>query len=291
MRDREPTIRSRELGEGLRLAMERAQLSGRDVARRLGWSDSRVSRLLTGKRGANEVEIATFLGVCNVKGDERARLLKLCKDQYTRSWFQQFGSRLPAQVRTYVDHENKARKLTEFQTLMMPGLLQTDEYARAVLTCNANVPADEIEARIAARAARRLIFGREDHPTFTFLIHEFVLRLQTGSREVMSEQLHNLLRLSVRPYITIRVVPAATGMHAGMAGAFILLESPEYKSVIYLEDETSGLFLEKPEEVAAYRNVLRHLFSAALDEEASKDLIATVATDLYADRKDHHDRV
>src|SRR5205085_1960696 len=106
-------------------------------------------------------------------------------------------SRLPAQVRTLADHENKAGKITEFQTLMIPGLLQTDEYARVLLTCNANVPADEIEERIAARAARRLIFSREQRPMFTFVIHEFVLRLQTGGREVMSEQLHNLLRMSV----------------------------------------------------------------------------------------------
>src|SRR2546423_7663157 len=105
MRDLEPTIRSRELGEGLRQAIERGQFNGKQLAARLGWSESHVSRLLTGRRAAKEVEVAAILALCGVKGAERARLMNLCQDQRTRSWFQQFGSRLPKQVRTYVDHE------------------------------------------------------------------------------------------------------------------------------------------------------------------------------------------
>jgi transcriptional regulator with XRE-family HTH domain len=289
MRDLEPTIRSRELGEGLRQAIERAQFNGKQLAAHLGWSESHVSRLLTGRRGAKEVEVAAILALCGVTGEEHKRLMDLCQDQKTKSWFQQFGSRLPTQVRTLIDHENKAAQITEFEALMMPGLLQTDAYARALISRNANVPSDEVEDRVAARAARRIIFSRPYRPTCSFFIHEFVLRLQAESEEVMSDQLHNLLQMSVRPYINIQVIPAEVGVHAGMGGAFTLLEAPEYKSVVYLEGETSGLFLEKPEEVAAYRNVIRELSSAALDEGESKELIATVAIDLYGDREDQHD--
>ncbi|WP_460406851.1 helix-turn-helix domain-containing protein [Actinophytocola sediminis] len=290
MQDQEPTIRSRELGDGLRLAMERAQLNGKQVATRLGWSPSRVSRLLTGRRGADELELASFLGLCGVKGSERKRLLNLCREQDTRSWFQQFGSRIPKQVRTYVDHENRATTITDFKALVMPGILQTDEYARALFARSATVPANEIDDRVVARAGRKTIFSRHDRPECAFLIHEFVLRLPVGDHEVMSEQLHHLLRMTVRPYITIRVIPAAFGAHAGLAGSFILLESHEYKPVVYLEGETSGVFLEKPEEIAAYRDVVKELASAALDEAESKELIATVAIEQYADREDHHDQ-
>ena len=289
MRDREPTIRSRELGDGLRLAMERAGLSGRDVARRLAWSDSRVSRLLTGKRGAAENDIASFLGVCGVVGEERTRLLKLTREMSVRSWFQQFGPHLPIQVRTLVDLENKAIAITQFVTLMLPGLLQTDAYARALITRNTNVPATEVEERVAARIARRIIFSRDNPPKCTFLIHEFVLRLQAGSPEIMSDQLHMMLRMSVRSNVAIRVVPAAFGVHAGMAGAYTLLESTEYKPVVYLEGETTGAFLEKPEEIAAYKSVTRELSAAALDEGESKELIAGLAIDLYSDREGGHD--
>lgn len=288
MRDREPTIRSRELGDGLRLAMERAGLTGRQVAKRLGWSDSRVSRLLSGKRGATENDVASFLGVCGVIGDERLRLLKITRELGVRTWIQQFGAHLPVQIRTLVELENKATVITQFAALMLPGLLQTDAYTRALLTRNANVPAAEIEERVAARAARRIIFSREHPPNCTFLIHEFALRLRAGTPEVMSDQLHTLLRVAVRSNITIRVVPAAFGIHAGMAGTFTVLESTEYKPVVYLEEETIGAFLEKPEEIAAYKNVARALSAAALDEGESKELIAGVAIDLYSDREGGH---
>lgn len=270
--------------------MERAQLNGKQVAELLDWSESRVSRLLNGRRGATEVEVATFLAVCGITGEERAHLLSLCKEQGVRSWFQQFGSRLPRQVRTYVDHENKATRITYFQAQVIPGILQTNEYARAVFARSGTVPAGEIEDRVAARAARQIIFSRHDRPEFRFFIHEFALRLPVGGTEVMSEQLHHLLRLSVRPYITIKVIRTAFGAHGGSAGSFTLLESPEYKSVVYLEGETSGLFLEKPEEIAAYRSVVSELSSAALDERESNELIATLAIDLYSDREDQHDR-
>lgn len=290
MQDRTPTIRSRELGDGLRLAMEQAQLNGKQIADRLGWSESKVSRLLTGKRGATEVEVAEFLVTCGARSEERDHLISLCKDQNTKSWFQQFGPRLPTHIRTYTEHENKATRIIDFQPLVIPGILQTGEYARALFARSATVPEIEIEERVAARAARQIIFSREEPAKFIFIVHEFVLRLPVGGSEVMSEQLHHLLRMSVRPYIDIRVVPARFGAHAGSAGAVKLLESPEYRPVVYVEGENNGLFLEKPDEVTAYRNVLRDLAKAALDGEESKEVIANLAIDLYGARRDYRDR-
>lgn len=289
MRDLEPTIRSRELGDGLRQAIERAQFNGKRLAAHLGWSESHVSRLLTGRRSAQDVEVSAILAVCGVTGEERERLLKLCKDQHTRSWFQQFGSRLPVQIRTYIDHENKATKVTDFQAQLIPGILQTDAYARALYERSGTVPADLIDERVVARVGRRTIFSRPQVPEFACFIHEFALRLPVGGQRTMSDQLHELLRLSVRAYINIRVIPVAVGAHAGSAGSFKLLESPHFKSVVYLEGETSGLFLEKPDEVAAYRHVIRKLSETALDKEESRELIARVAIDLYEDREDRHD--
>jgi hypothetical protein len=105
----------------------------------------------------------------------------------------------------------------------------------------------------------------------------------------MSDQLHHLLRMSVRSYLTVRVVPAPLGAHAAMAGPFIFMEFAEFRSVVYLESETSSLFLEKPEETRAYQRILGALAETALDEGQSRELIATVATELYADREDHDD--
>jgi transcriptional regulator with XRE-family HTH domain len=290
MPHREPTIRSRELGDGLRQAMEQAGLTGKQAAQMLSWSPSFVSLLLSGKRGASEVDIAAFLGVCRVKGPERDRLLALCREQDNPGWLQQHGSRLPKQLVTLIDHENKAVAISEFEVVGVPGLLQTGEYARAVISRVVNVPPDEVDDRVAARLARQSLFSRDRPARFTFYLHESVLRLPVGGPGVMAEQLRHLQRMSTRSYLTLWVVPVALGAHAAMTGAFRLMEFAEFKPVAYLESETSSLFLEKPEEIQAYRRILGALADTALGEGQSRELIADLATGLYADGEDHHDR-
>ncbi len=290
MNDREPTIRSRELGDGLRRAMEQAGLNGKQAAKLLDWSTSRVSRLVSGKRGGNEVDVSAFLAVCQVTGTERARLLALCREQNTPGWLQQHGSRLPQQLLTLVDHEDKAIAISDFQGMVVPGLLQTGDYARALIREAGTVPIFEIEDRVVARLARQSLFSRERPAQFTFYLHEAVLRLPVGGSAVMSDQLHQMLRMSVRSYLTLRVVPASLGGHAAINGSFTLLEFSEFRPVAYLESETSSLFLERPEETRAYRRILGALADTALGEGQSRELIATVATELYADREDHDDR-
>lgn len=281
------TIRSRELGDALRWAMERAQLNGRRMAVLLGWSESRVSRLLTGRLGAGEVDVAMFLTVCGVKGTERERLFRLVREQNTPGWLQQHNRRLPEQLRTLIDHENRAVEITEFEPLIVPGLLQTQDYAQAMLERSATVPPDEVQDRVAARMTRRSLFSRENPPNCVFYLHEFALRLPVGGSDVMSDQLHHLLRQSVRPHITIRVIPAAFGAHGGTAGACWLLEFSEFRPVVYVEEETAGHFMEEPVQVSLYRKIFGSFAKIALDEGQSKDLIAGLAIELYADGEDH----
>ncbi len=113
-----------------------------------------------------------------------------------------------------------------------------------------------------------------------------VLRLQIGGPMVMSDQLHHLLRMSVRPYLTLRVVPAALGAHAGLSGPFTLMEFAEFRPVVYLDSETSSLFLETREEATAYQRILGTLAHTALEEEQSRELITTLATEFSAERGD-----
>ncbi|MFZ0121309.1 MAG: helix-turn-helix transcriptional regulator [Pseudonocardiaceae bacterium] len=290
MQDREPTIRSRELGEGLRRAMQNAGLTGKDVARLLDLSPSWVSRLISGKRNVTAVQASAFLAVCRAPSAERERLLELCDEQHTPGWFQQHGSRLPLQLVTLIDHENKAVIISGFESTVMHGLLQTGDYARALLKEAGRVPANEIDDRVAARLARQSLFSRERPARFTFYLHEFVLRLPVGGPAVMADQLEQLERMSRRPYLTLRVVPAVLGAHAATAGSFTLMEFAEFKPVVYLESETSSLFLEKPVEIAAYQDILESLAQTALGEGESRKLIATRATELSADREDYHAR-
>ncbi len=277
----ETTVRSRELGEALRKQLAAAGLQGTDAARLLGWSTSEVSRMLTGKRLIRETDVARLLGLCKTTKVVTDRLLKLCHETNRAGWYQQHGSRLPPQLRTYIDHEDKATAIRSFHAVLIPGLLQTADYARAVISTAPNVPADEIEERVTARIARTEVFRRMRTAQFTYFLHEAALRIPVGSPEVMSGQLHHLLRMSVRPYIDLRVVPNAIGAHAAMDGPFILLEFAEIRPVVYLENATTTVFLEEPEEYAAYQRILTALAETALPPEESKEVIGNLAVELY----------
>jgi hypothetical protein len=241
--------------------------------------------LVTGKRGCKDVDVSAFLAICGVTGEQREYLLNLCEDQRKLGWLQEHGPHLPEQLRTLIDHEDKAVTIGDFQPIMIPGLLQTQDYAIALIGEVGSVPAEEIEGRVDARLLRQSLFNRTYPlpPRSTFFIHEFALRLPVGGREVMSDQLHHLLRMSVRSRITLRMIPATAGGHAAIAGQFKLMEFAVFRPVVYLDSETSSLFLEKPKEIAAYRRILSVLAETALNEEQSRDLISTIATELYAE--------
>jgi transcriptional regulator with XRE-family HTH domain len=283
MPEHETTVRSRELGEELRRVLEKAELTGLEVARQLGWSQSDVSRMLTGKRAVKETDVATLLGICRVKDRERARLLKLCQEANKRGWWQQYGSRLPKQLRTLIDHEDSAIRISDYQCTLFSGLLQTGDYARAVAERSANLPHEEIDERVVAKLARSRVFGRSPSSRYTFFVHESVLRLPVGGPSVMSDQLHHLLRMSVRPYLELRMLPTAFGAHAATTGSFTLMEFAAVRPIVYLEAETSALFLEESEEIGAYQRILATLANIALDEEQSRELIRTLTVELYGD--------
>jgi hypothetical protein len=126
------------------------------------------------------VHVASFLALCRVTGPERDRLLALCKDQHIPGWLQQHVPRLPKQIITLIDHEDKAVAISAFQAMLVPGLLQTGDYTRALLHEAGRVPVAEIEDRVAARLGRQSLFSRERPARFTFFIHEFVLRCRSA---------------------------------------------------------------------------------------------------------------
>jgi len=288
MDDRKPTVRSRELGEGLRAAMKSAGMGVRDLGRRLDWPHPRVSHLLSGKRGGSELDVVSVLVACKVKREERERLMTLCRELGTQGWLQQYGSQLPEQLRTYVDHETKATEIWDFHLAVIPGLLQTEDYARAVIRRSVHAPASEVEGRVQARLTRQGIFNRYPPPRITYYIHETVLRVVVGSSAVMSDQLHHLLRMAVRPRLEIRILPCTAGAHAGMAGPFTLMEFPSFTPLVYLEGELSAVFLEQEDQIDGYRRIVAALANTALGPQESKELIAALATELY--REDQDDR-
>jgi transcriptional regulator with XRE-family HTH domain len=288
MADKESTVRARELGAALRKALRAAGLENKEVARKLGWSPSKVSNMLAARRGVTEADVASVLAICGIGGAERERLLRLAREAHEPSWLQEHGDRLPPKLRTLIDHENSAVAITEYQALLVPGLLQIPDYARSFMRASATIPAEEIEERVDARLKRQELFNRQRPAQFRFFIDEMVLRRTGPGRAVMSEQLHHLLRMSVRPYVQIRILPD-TGFHAGFAGSFILIEFAEIEPVLHLEAEVSSTFAERPATIRAYRAVLTQFARTALTEEQSREWIARLATELGEPWKDRDD--
>jgi hypothetical protein len=164
--------------------------------------------------------------------------------------------------------------------MVIPGLLQTDEYARAVLRGFPTIARDEIEERIAARRARQVILSRERPPVFESIITESALRCPVGGPIVMAGQLRWLVERGKRPHISIQVLPTSIGAHAGMAGPFIIMDFRGVPSIVHLENQTSSLSLEEKPETCSYRMVYEQLNEDALSQEDSVAFIATLANEI-----------
>jgi hypothetical protein len=228
--------------------------------------------------------VSAVLAVGRIVGPKRQELLEIARHATERGWWQDFGDRLPAELRTLSDHEDSALAITGFETTVIPGLLQTPEYATALFRATPTIPDSEIAGRVLARQRRQRIFDRQYPGQFRFFIDEYAIRRTGGGREIMSGQVHQLLRMSVRPYIEIRVILDDVGFHAGQQ-AFQLMEFTEINPVLHIENLTSVLFLERKDSIDSYRRNVAALSKVALDEDRSRGWLAELASQLG---EEHH---
>lgn len=276
------------------LALSRAArakgMNGRDLAVRLGWTDSKVSRLFAGKYGVSGEDMSAILAVCGIFPPKRDELMALARYANEPGWWQEYGDRLPPELRTLSDHEDSAITITNFETTAVPGLLQSGPYMRARMRVSPAVPSDEIDDRVRLRQRRQWIFDRGwSTARFTFFMDEYVLQRTGPGRAAMSGQVHHLLRMAVRPNVEIRIIPDAVGFHAGHM-PFHLMEFTELHPVIFIEEETSALFMERSDTIAGYRRIAAELDRVALDEGHSRAWIAHRANELGAPREERDEQ-
>lgn len=275
------TTRGREFGSGLRAAIAGAGLSSRAAAELADWDEAKLSDLVNGKGGSSEVDLAILLGICRTPADERDHLLELFPDTNLKGWWQQHGTCVAVRLRTLVEHLALAKTLICWQAYMVPDFLQTSAYMRAVIAASANEPADELEERMKAQLELQQALLRQGLQC-TFFIHEMALHLPVGGRDVHVEQVHHLLRMTVRSSITIRIVPMAIGAHAGMRGPFTQLAFAKYEPLVCLRNENSTLFIEDSAATKGYDAVVRSLDMCSLDAEQSKAAISRLGEALSA---------
>ncbi|WP_306186570.1 MULTISPECIES: helix-turn-helix transcriptional regulator [unclassified Streptomyces] len=274
-----PTVRRRRLGQELRRLRELKGMTAEEVAERLLVSQSKISRLENGRRSISQRDVRDLCGVYEVE-DHRIvdSLMQMAKDSRQQGWWHSFGD-IPYSV--YIGLETDAASLRVYDPQVVPGLLQTRQYAEALIAgaLPETAPAD-IDKRVQVRMRRQERISATENPLRLWtVLDEAALRRTVGNRSLMREQLEHLVEQSQLPHVTVQVIPFDMGAHPGLNGQYAILEFPDAadSSVVYIEGVTSDLYLEKANDVQKYSVMYEHLRAQALNVEQSRQFIAGIA--------------
>jgi transcriptional regulator with XRE-family HTH domain len=265
MTTRTPTGRRRRLGAELRRLREEARLTIDRVAEVLECSPSKVSRIETGQVSATPRDVRDMLGLYRVDDERLEAMVQVAREARQRGWWQKFVD-VPDGVPAYVGLEAAATSIDVYMSLIVPALLQTPDYARAVIAAvRPDLPASELDRRVELRLRRQELLDQERPPVIRVLLDDALLRRPVGGPRVMAAQRRRLLADAGRPAITIQVLEVAAGAHAGMDGPFTIFgfQAPAERDVVALDSAADALYLEGPEDVARYRRVFELLLPTA----------------------------
>ncbi|WP_216216262.1 helix-turn-helix domain-containing protein [Amycolatopsis aidingensis] len=270
------TPRARALAAAIRELREEAGLSGRELSQRLGVSHGTISHWETGHRVPTPEDVASVLGVLGVTGERRRLLLDLARNAADPNWLTAGMPGIPQQLTGVMECERTARKITEWAPMYVPGLLQTPDYVRAVMSAG-DRSQQEIDQRVMVRVGRREIITRRRDPVgFHALIGEYAIRDVIGDEAVMTDQFDFLLELASRSNVTIQIIPLSCGWHPGLHGPFVLYDFAESSPVLHFEHYSSGAFVPDVYDVQTYRAALDTMGSKAMSQEDSLAFLARI---------------
>ncbi len=279
-----PTVRRILLGTQLRRLREARGITREDAGYRIRASESKISRMELGRVGFKERDIVDLLEMYGVEDEaERGALVTLAREANEPGWWHQYADVLPDWFQTFVGLEEAASVLRVYEVQFVPGLLQTPAYARAVITRGQpGAPAEEIERRVSMRITRQDLLTKPGGPRLWAVVDEAALRRPVGSREAFRSQLEHLIEVTQNPRVTLQVMPFRSGGHAAEAGAFTIMRFPEQDlpDVVYLEQLTSALYLDKREDVERYSEVMERLSVESEPPERTPDLLRDMLDDL-----------
>lgn len=277
-----PTVRRMRLGARLRRLREASGVTREDAGWAIRASESKISRMELGRVGFKERDVADLLALYGVNGAEHQALLAVAREANQPGWWHPYGDLLATWFQHYLDLEGAASLIRTYEVQFVPGLLQTEAYARSVIVLSHGAAGrDEVDRRVALRMARKKVLTQPDPPRIWAVIDEAVLRRQLGGREVMRAQIKALLEICDQPNVRIQVVPFAAGGHAAAGGAFTILRFPdqELPDVVYLEHLTSALYLDRQGDVDQYAAAVGRLFIEAESPARTQDLLRDALRD------------
>ncbi|WP_075824614.1 helix-turn-helix domain-containing protein [Streptomyces acidiscabies] len=275
------------MGRYLRDLRNQARLTVRVAARKLEWSEAKMWRIETGQTSLRSLDVEAMCKVYGAPADLCTALIGLAKETKARGWWHSYGDVMPEGFDLFIGLEEAASELSWYESDLIPGLLQTADYAHAIIRAdNPEAEDEEIERRVNLRIARQVLLSRSTEPTrLDVALSESVLRRPVGGTRAMAGQLRHLLEVAEYPNVTIKVVPFRAGLHLGvMSGAFGILRfplngegRPTEPPTVYADGYTGELYLDKPKEVARYDAAFTSIWNTALDDRATRDLISEVA--------------
>jgi transcriptional regulator with XRE-family HTH domain len=254
----DPAAAKRRLLKELRRLRFDADMTQKDVALALDWSASKVIRIEAGSVAISTTDLRALLQQYRVDDPAvRSDLEAMAKESRRQSSWQEYRGVTTQEAITYYGYEESASIIRQFDPILIPGLLQTEEYTRALLRDAFGVSPERIDKQVEIRTARQEILEREDPPQTFFIVNESAIRQQVGGSSVMRRQLQHLEDLSARPGVTIQVLPFSLGAHPGMLGSFILLEFPDPgdDNVLFLESRVDVVTRDDPEQTAKLLDV------------------------------------
>jgi transcriptional regulator with XRE-family HTH domain len=278
-----PTVRRLVLGNQLRRLREDSGVSREDAGYLIRGSGSKISRMELGKVGLKERDVADLLTLYGVRDqNERQSFLELVRESNQPGWWHRYSDLLPHWFQDYVGLEESATRIQTYEIQFVPGLLQTEEYARAVaLRGLPEAPTDEVERRVQLRMGRQRIFDSSRAPRLWAVIDESVLHRPIGDAKVLRDQIEHLQEVSLLPHVSLQVLPLRQGGSAA-EGAFTILRFTEQEipDIVYLEHLCGSLYLDKPDEVEVYTKISHRLAVDAHTPEETRQVLAAARASL-----------
>ncbi|GII78979.1 transcriptional regulator [Sphaerisporangium rufum] len=280
-----PTALRILLGSQLRRLREQKGISREDAGHQIRGSESKISRMELGRVGFKERDVADLLTFYGVEDAEaRSVVMSLLRQANEPGWWHRFNDLLPSWFQAYVGLEEAASRIRTYEVQFVPGLLQTKEYARAVITAGAaGIGSAEIARRVDLRMERQRVLDRPGGPIFWAVIDEAALRRPIGGTDVMRGQLEHLIDLMRSSRITIQVMPFSFGGHSAEGGAFSILRfnDSELPDVVYVEQLASALYLDKRDEVDRYSEVMERLCAVSTTPEETVDILQKIISERF----------
>ncbi len=279
-----PTVRRRQLITELKRLRERAGLTQDKVAELLEWHPTKVMRIETGRTSPHPNDVRLMLDVYGISDrDHVTALVELARDARQQGWWHSYRHVLPSHYDYFIGLESEASSIRWFELAIIPGLLQTPEYARAVILSGPQeLRPSEVEGRIQVRMTRQQILAGEAPPLLSAVIDEAAIRRVVGGPAVMRRQAEHLLAMSEQGKAAVQVIPFAAGPHPGQAGPFVILSFAEAADpdVVYMETAGGNLYADKSDEVALYSSAFAHLAALAMTPCDTRVMLRAMAGEL-----------